>query len=249
MVPPMAMFANETRINSGIIRPLLSPFAKNTVLAARRLAHGPAGHRRPGLNLWNRQTMAIFRQPSMTGELVTLRHGKYSLVVAPGFGARIVSYRQGSRDLLRPTPDEAIRQPKVYEFAGFPLMPYSGPLFGPGFAFQGISYVLDRTVREEPTATHGDAWIAPFDIRQQTEDYLALAVLHVPEPGTFPFRWLGFVSYGLSSGGLTIALRVTSQDHRPMPAGIGFHPYFPKYSGTRLRFEAVGVWQIGRAHV
>ncbi len=178
----------------------------------------------------------------MTGELVTLRHGKYSLVVAPGFGARIVSYRQGSRDLLRPTPDEAIRQPKVYEFAGFPLMPYSGPLFGPGFAFQGISYVLDRTVREEPTATHGDAWIAPFDIRQQTEDYLALAVLHVPEPGTFPFRWLGFVSYGLSSGGLTIALRVTSQDHRPMPAGIGFHPYFPKYSGTRLRFEAVGVW-------
>ena len=65
---------------------------------------------------------------------------------------------------------------------------------------------------------------------------------HEPEAGTFPFRFRGHVRYALSDSGLSILLRVTSRDHRPMPAGIGIHPYFPKHPGTRLRFDAVGVW-------
>lgn len=183
-----------------------------------------------------------FRQPAITGTLLTLRHGSYSLVVAPGFGARIVSFRYGTRDILRPTPDIIVNEPKVYEFAGFPLMPYSGPLFGPGFSFNGDSYVLDRTVREEPTATHGDAWIGAFDVRQQTENTLLLEFEHIPEPATFPFRWRGTVEYRLSDSGLSILLNVTSRDNQLMPAGLGFHPYFPKSKRTRLAFNAVGIW-------
>lgn len=183
-----------------------------------------------------------FRQPVQSGELITLTNGDHTLVVAPGFGARLVSFRLGDRDILRPTPEHIIRQPKVYEFAGFPLMPYSGPLFGTGFAFQGATYALDPTVREEPTATHGDAWIAPFEIRQQTRHSLLLEYNHEPQPGTFPFRWRGIIAYDLSDKGLSITLTVTSRDHRVMPCGLGFHPYFPKQKGTRLRFDAVGVW-------
>ncbi len=162
--------------------------------------------------------------------------------MAPEFGGRIVSFRCAGRDILRPTPAGVLHDPKVYEFAGFPLMPYSGPLFGTGFTFQGVSYPLDRTVREEPTATHGDGWIASFGIGEQTERSLLLEIEHVPGPGTFPFRWRGEIQYALSERGLSIALRVISRDHRPMPAGIGYHPYFPKLPGTRLRFDAVGVW-------
>ena len=153
-----------------------------------------------------------------------------------------MSFQHDANEILRPTPDSVIQQPKVYEFAGFPLMPYSGPLFGPGFTFDGVNHALDRTVSEEPTATHGDAWIAPFDIVQQSESMLSLKLEHVPEAGTFPFRWQGAVRYELSDRGLLISLRVTSRDHRPMPAGIGFHPYFPKPKGTRLAFGAAGVW-------
>ncbi|MFO0992460.1 MAG: hypothetical protein U1E67_11065 [Hyphomicrobiales bacterium] len=183
-----------------------------------------------------------FRQPTSTGALVSLEHGAYRLVVAPYFGARIVSFRHRGRDIVRPTPESAIAHPKVYEFAGFPLMPYSGPLFGPGFTFGGNSYALDRTVREEPTATHGDAWIAPLKIIAQDESKLDLQYDHEPESGTYPFRFRGEVGFGLSDEGLLISLKVTSRDHRLMPAGIGYHPYFPKPAGTKLRFEAVGVW-------
>ena len=121
-------------------------------------------------------------------------------------------------------------------------MPYSGPLFGPGFSFGGVNYALGRTVKEEPTATHGDAWIAPFSVLHHDQASLSLEINHEPDAGTFPFRWRGNLGYELTDNGLTIRLRVTSRDHRPMPAGIGFHPYFPKPPGTRLCFEAVGVW-------
>ena len=57
---------------------------------------------------------------------------------------------------------------------------------------------------------------------------------HVPSPGTFPFRYRGHVRYALGAEGLSILLRVTSRDHRPMPAGLGIHPYFPKHKGARL---------------
>jgi len=188
-----------------------------------------------------------FRQPKETGPLVTLEDGAYAITLAPGFGARMVSFRHAGRDLLRPTPDAVIRRPIVYGFAGFPLIPYSGPLFGPGFAyggfsFDGVAYALDRTVCEEPTATHGDSWIVPFRILEQTRGSLTLEMEHVPEPGTFPFRYRGLVRYALSDQGLAILLRVTSREHRPFPAGLGIHPYFPKPPGTRLRFQSVGVW-------
>ena len=183
-----------------------------------------------------------FRQPSETGPLVTVEHGPYTLTVAPGFGARMVSFRHAGRDLLRPTPDSVLAKPVVYGFAGFPLMPYSGPLFGPGFSFAGVSYILDRTVREEPSATHGDSWIAPFEIRHRTGDALELEMTHEPGPGSFPFRYRGEIRYSLSENGLAILLRVRSRDHRPVPAGLGIHPYFPKPPGTRLRFGSFGVW-------
>ena len=183
-----------------------------------------------------------FRQPATTGPLVTLEHGAYKLVIAPQFGARIVTFSRDGRDILRPTPQLALANPKVYEFAGFPLMPYSGPLFGPGFTFSGTAYALDRTVREEPSATHGDAWIAPLRIVAQEGSRLDLQYDHEPKSGTYPFCFRGEVRFELSEAGLLIFLKVTSRDHRLMPAGIGYHPYFPTPAGTRLRFDAVGVW-------
>jgi len=183
-----------------------------------------------------------FLQPAETGPLATLEHGPYALTVAPGFGARLVSFRHAGRDILRPTPEAVLAKPIVYGFAGFPLMPYSGPLFGPGFSFAGVNYPLARTVREEPTATHGESWIEPFRILDRNTAALELEMIHEPMPGRFPFRYRGQVRYSLSDDGLAILLRVTSLDHRPMPAGLGIHPYFPKPPGTRLCFASVGVW-------
>src|SRR5262245_7958214 len=139
-----------------------------------------------------------YRQPTETGPLVALEQGPYALTIAPGFGARMVSFRHAGRDVLRPTPDAVLARPTNYGFAGFPLMPYSGPMFGPGFTFGGITYPLARNVREEPTATHGELWISPFKIVDVSKAAVLLEMTHDPTPGTFPFRFRGMLRYSLS---------------------------------------------------
>lgn len=183
-----------------------------------------------------------FRQPQTAGTLITLRNGPYELVVAPDCGARIAALRFENRDVLRPASPEAVAEGLVYGFAGFPLMPYSGPIFSDGFAYAGSTYPMDRTVREEPTATHGEAWIRPWTIESQTSTAVAVVLDHQPEQGTFPFAWRGNLRFALDASGLSVEMALTCRDHRPMPAGIGFHPYFPKPPGTRLRFNALAVW-------
>jgi aldose 1-epimerase len=187
-------------------------------------------------------TRRSFSQPTESGPFVTLRHGGYELVLAPQFGARIAAFRHQGRDILRAASAEALARPKVYEYCGFPLMPYSGPIFGGGFNFDGAWYPLDRTVAEEPTATHGEGWIRPWRVVEQGADFATLTLEHVPQPGTFPFAWTGRLHFALDANGLAVAMRLTCRDHRTMPAGIGFHPYFPKPPGTRLKFFATGVW-------
>lgn len=184
----------------------------------------------------------IFRQPGSVGRLVSLTHDPFELVVSPQFGARIVSFSTAKRNILRPASPAALEKPLVCEFAGFPLMPYSGPLFGSGFSFAGSSHELGRTVREEPTATHGEAWISSFGIVEQGDAKLTLEMEHRPQTGTYPFAYRARVGFTLDDYGLAINLTLTSLHHAPIPGGIGFHPYFPRPPGTRLRFAAIGVW-------
>ena len=177
-----------------------------------------------------------------TGQLVALRDADAELVVAPSCGARIVAFRAASHDILRPTTREALENAFVYGFAAFPLMPYSGPIFGDGFRFGGEWYPLGRNVPTEPTATHGEAWIRSWTIIAQSENQIRLAMDYAPAANAFPFAWRGEIVYGLEQGSLAIDLKVTNRDHRPIPAGLGLHPYFPKAPGTRLTFDCTGIW-------
>jgi len=184
----------------------------------------------------------VFQDLPLTGPLVTLRDGDAWLVVAPACGARIVAYRVGGRDVLRPATGEGLATGFTYGFAAFPLLPYSGPIFGGGFPCHGSFHRLARNVPAEPTATHGEGWISPWRIVEQTGAALRLAMDYAPKPEAFPFAWHGEIAYRLDGGRFVTEMRLANRDHRPMPAGLGFHPYFPKVPGTVLTFDATGLW-------
>ena len=105
----------------------------------------------------------MFSLPS-TGALATLRHAGTELVVAPDCGARLCAFRVDGRDILRPATAAVLEDGFYYGFAAFPLMPYSGPIFGDGFSFGGAFHPLARTVPAEPTATHGEGWIRKWEV-------------------------------------------------------------------------------------
>ena len=182
-----------------------------------------------------------FNLPAL-GQVVTLRKGGAELIVAPECGARLVALRVDGRDVLRPAAEEALRAAIPYGFAAFPLMPYSGPIFGGGFRFGGVWYELSRNVPAEPTATHGEGWIRPWRTEALSEESIGVALDYQPIPGAFPFAWRGELRFTVTERRLTVELKLTNRDHRPMPAGLGLHPYFPKAPGTTLKFDATGVW-------
>jgi aldose 1-epimerase len=177
-----------------------------------------------------------------TGELATLRSGGAELVFAPECGARLVSFRVDGRDVLRPASTEALQTAAPYGFAGFPLMPYSGPNFGDGFRFDGEWFSLARNVPAEPTATHGEGWISPWRVKRMSDHAAEIRCEYSPATGAYPFPWRGEISFRLQPDALSIALSLTNRHFRPIPAGLGLHPYFPKEHGTTLAFDCTGVW-------
>lgn len=176
------------------------------------------------------------------GQLVTLRDEGSELIVAPECGARLVAFRVDGHDVLRPASAETLASATPYGFAAFPLMPYSGPIFGAGFRFGGAWHALARNVPAEATATHGEGWIRPWRVEALAERSIALTLDHAAAPGVFPFAWRGKLGLKVAAGQLTVTLELVNRDHRPMPAGLGLHPYFPKAPGTVLKFDCTGVW-------
>ena len=180
--------------------------------------------------------------PLPLGEVVTLRSADATLTLAPGCGARLLALDVAGEPVLRPLGDATRRGLAPYDFAGFPLLPYSGPLFGGGFEFEGAAYHVGRTVAAEPDATHGDGWTNIWTIESHAADSIDLRFEYEPSEDQFPFRWSGRLTYALEPSALRIVISITNSDARAMPAGMGFHPYFPRPDGTRLRFAHGDVW-------
>ena len=132
-----------------------------------------------------------------TGRLVTIREGGSELVVAPECGARLVSFRVDGRDVLRPASAEALETAVPYGFAGFPLMPYSGPIFGDGFRFAGGWHALARNVPAEPTATHGEGWImaVAHRPRRMIAPSRSRSTTRRRRRAHFPFAWRGEMTF------------------------------------------------------
>ena len=180
--------------------------------------------------------------PPHSGPIRTLRAGEWDFGFSPECGARITHLKHRKRDVLRPASPEALSTGNVYGFSGFPLIPYSGPVFGGGFTYRDEFFPLERNVRDEPTATHGEGWIRPWLIEELNEQRCSLTFAHDARPGTFPFRYRACLTYELCRDSLEVAITLRNLDHRSMPAGIGFHPYFKKQPGTQIKFSSLGVW-------
>ena len=166
--------------------------------------------------------------------MITLRHGDWFATVALQGGA-VASLAKAGRDVLRPTPEGAT---DPLDFACFPLVPYANRIEGGQFAFEGREVSLPVLPRFAPHALHGEGWLGLWAIIEQTDDRLVLSF----EGGDWPWRYEGHQTLTLSDEGLRIDLMLINLDERPMPAGLGLHPYFPRYPDSRLDAPAVGVW-------
>jgi len=177
-------------------------------------------------------------------DLITLRAGGAAVELAPEAGGSVTRYwiERGpvTREWLRPTPAGALRAGHPYLAAAFPLVPYSNRIRAGRFTFRGRSVVEPLNRPPERHAIHGHGWQARW---QPTEVTAATARLEYRHPaGAWPWAYHATQRFTLTPSGLTVELSLSNQSAAPMPAGLGWHPYFPRTPGVTITADVRAMW-------
>jgi aldose 1-epimerase len=168
--------------------------------------------------------------------LVTLENDVLRIAVLPEAGASVVelSYRLagGWTPAMRPTPPEAIESRNSSDMASFVLAPYSNRIRDAHFVFQGHEYALRPNTADGHTI-HGDVRKRAWKVATVAADRARFSFDSRAFPDlNFPFPFAVELTYALAGDRLETEAVLTNTGDAPMPAGIGFHPYFQRSLGA-----------------
>jgi aldose 1-epimerase len=89
---------------------------------------------------------------------------------------------------------------------------------------------------------HGVAWQRAWRVVSHDGSSLTLCYRHAPD-GHWPFAFEVRQSFALEAGTLRLDLQLFNTDVVVQPAGLGWHPYFPKRERSRLQVAVGTRWE------
>jgi len=167
-----------------------------------------------------------------------LRAGDYLLELTPDIGGAIARFEWRGQPLMRTSCG-----PSIFDTACFPLVPFSNRIAFGRFEADGREVVLPPNFpgAEHAHPLHGFGWLAPWSIIEQQPARAILRHHHAPD--AWPWRYEAEQMFELSPDGLRQILSVRNLGDSAMPAGLGFHPYFPRTDRTVYAGRHRGEWQ------
>ena len=149
------------------------------------------------------------------------------LSLAPAVGGTVVRFEAKLEDrwvpVLRPTQLPLARSSNG---SSFTLAPYSNRLRDGVFRFRGRTFKLRNA---EKHAIHGDVRDRPWRVLRQSQEEAELELDSRDFTDfNFPFPLVCRARFALAEASLTMALSLRNAGSAPMPAGVGFHPYFSR---------------------
>ena len=185
----------------------------------------------------------------MAAEPILLESATQRLQVYPRLGGSIVRWDWKLDDAWSPLfrPWGGVSEDR-YTLACFPLVPWSNRITGGGFTHDGTFHPLAPNRADEPYPIHGDGWLQEWTVEEQAVDRIKLSLSSDQFAGN-PYRYrstqtLTLLAIGQEQG-LQIDLTVTHHGERPLPYGLGLHPYFTRTPQTTLQMQTDGVWLSG----
>ena len=176
-------------------------------------------------------------------KMITLQSGESQLTLCPEIGAAIAGFTWRGIDILRRAPDSAIKEKLVRQMGSYALMPYSNRI-GHGKLIVGDqTFPLRANFPPGTHAIHGFGWQREWQVAKQTRDFAELRLRHEPDVD-WPFACESVQSLRLAASSLQLTLAVKNLDKRNMPAGLGFHPFFPLTPETHLQADWKGMWNM-----
>ncbi len=170
---------------------------------------------------------------------VLLYHDEMEFAVAPETGGSVLFWRYNGVDLLRPANENSQRRENPLGFAAFPLFPFSGRIGNARFPFAGRDIHLTPNFPPEPHAIHGQAWTGAWRVVESSERFTHIAFEYAT--GDWPWPYRAEQIFRLERRTLAVELRLTNIGEAPMPAGMGWHPYFPS-DGAKIVPRVSHLW-------
>lgn len=167
-----------------------------------------------------------------------MRAGALEAALSPAVGGSLLRLALDGVDLLRRAPEGA---GDPLAMASFPLVPYANRIADGRFAFDGQDYQLPRNFGDHPHSIHGFGWQATWTEKATAPASARLVHEHGGDAG-WPWPYRAEQQVALTPSQLSMSLSMTNVGDGPMPAGLGFHPYFLADGATTLRFDARSLW-------
>jgi len=175
--------------------------------------------------------------------IVTLRTGNLELRLSPSIGGAIEAFEfigdARPRAILR---ESHTRLEKVLDAACFPLVPYVNRIRGGLFRFRDREIRLAPNMAGDPSPLHGQGWLNAWSVDECSDRRTVLSYRHAA--GEWPWDYDARQEFALDEHGLTATLTCRNASKDPMPCGLGFHPYFPCGSQTRLDTDVRVAWTV-----
>ena len=152
--------------------------------------------------------------------------------VLPALGFNCLSFCPGGkaeREVLWSLPDFASGAQRPSR-SGIPLLfPYPGRLHGHELHYAGQSYALEGD-DHLGNAIHGYGLSRPWQVLEQSPSHVTGRFAVAPGDKAWTARWPAAfeltVKYEVRGHALRCTLLVKNPDSRPLPFGLGLHPWF-----------------------
>lgn len=172
----------------------------------------------------------------------------WTLDFDPELGGSVTRCQYQGVDILRP----AVSREDPRMTSAFPMVPFIGRITHGKFVFEGRAYTLSPNMPPDPHAIHGRGWQSPWEVHKNGREVI---LMQTYEPsgnsaasGNWPWAYQAAQSFSAEGKVLRLKMTLTNRAEAPMPAGLGWHPYFPKQSAS-LQADVSAIWQSGEGDI
>jgi len=154
--------------------------------------------------------------------MLSLVFGDFRLDLAPRTGGAIVGLTWQGEDLLR-RGDAG----DILDVGQFPMLPFCNRIANGAFRFAGDTIALPTNMPADsfPLPLHGYGWVGAWTVWEQGSDHVTLD--YDGSGDAWPWDYAARQTFRIAPGRVMMTLAVTNRAGTAMPAGLGFHPYFP----------------------
>lgn len=172
----------------------------------------------------------------------------WQVTLCPEIGGAIVNATWRGRPVLHDRSTEALETRNVRRMACYPLVPYSNRIGHARFSWLSQVHSLRPNFPGEPHAIHGFGWQRAWDVKTQTDTTVAMTLCHAPD-ADWPYACRVCQTISLHDGDLLLELSIVNAHSTTMPAGLGWHPFFPLSDATRLQTDWTSMFEMDADHL